>query len=290
MKQFCDENMSIILFEQQPVRRIWHDGRWFYSVIDTIAILSESVNPRRYWSDMKRRLRDKEGFAEVYAKCVQFTLAAPDGAMRETDCADVETVLRIIKSIPSPKAARFREWRAGLGAEVLDDRSEDERRLDYRTHQIQAHDELHEEIHQRGVRRPQHHAEFERRGHQALYAGETPRETEARRGIPSGQGTQWMGSEEMADVIFRDAQSRAYIKRMDIQGKEPVIDAHEDVSRTVRKVIIEDLGGTPPEDLPKARKSLEQAAKDEERRRTKGMDLFPEIGAPDEPSDPKKNP
>ena len=86
-----------------------------------------------------------------------------------------------------------------------------------------------------------------------------------------------MGSEEMGDTIFRDVQSRAYIQRMDVQGKEPVMQAHEDVSSAVRRFIVEDLSGTPPEQLPKARKSIEQAAKDEERRRIKGMDLFPEL-------------
>lgn len=283
--QLGDENMSITLFEQEPVRRVWHEGRWFYSVIDTVAILSKTSNPRRYWSDMKRRIKD-EGFREVYAKCVQFPLAAPDGSLRESDCADTETLLRIIQSIPSPKAEPFKQWLAGLGAEVIDDRAdviddrtEDQRRLDLRQPKAETYKGLHAEIHQRGVRRPKEHAEFDVRGHKVLYDGETPRETEAKRGIPQGELPRWMGSEEMADNIFRDAQSRAFIKRLDIRGKEPVMEAHEAVSQEVRDTIIR-LGNAPPEDLPKARKSIEQVAKDDERRRTQGMDLWPELDAP----------
>lgn len=279
--QLGDENMSITLFEQQPVRRAWHDGRWFYSVIDVVAVLTNVPAPNKYWSDMKRRIKD-EGFVEVAAKCRKLLMAAPDGKMRETDCADTETLLRIIQSIPSPKAEPFKQWLAGLGADVIDDRSEDQRRLDYRAPKAEAHKGLHAEIHQRGVRRRIDHAEFDDRGHKKMYDGESTSESEERRDIPPGEGPNWMGSEEMGDTIFRDVQSRAYIKRMDIQGKEPVIKAHEDVSQAVREFIINNLGGTPPEQLPKARKSLEQAAKDEERRRTKGMDLFPALDTPEE--------
>jgi DNA-damage-inducible protein D len=273
--QLGDENQAITLFEQQPVRRAWHDGRWFYSVIDTIAVLTESQRPRKYWSDLKAKLIE-QGYFELSAKIGQLKLRAPDGKMYLTDCADTETLLRIIQSIPSPKAEPFKRWLAGLGAEVIDDRTEDQRRLDYRVPKAEAHKGLHAEIHTRGICSRRDHAEFDVRGHQELYNGETPRETEEKRDIPPGEGPSWMGSEEMGDTIFRDVQSRAYIKRMDITGKVPVTQAHEKVSREVRDTIIR-LGNTPPEQLPKATKSIEQAASDEKRRHTKGMDLFPEI-------------
>lgn len=252
-----------------------------------IAILTHTERPSKYWSDLKVRLIE-EGYIEVSARVGQFKLRAPDGKMRETDCADMETMLRIIQSIRSPKAEPFKQWLAGLGAEVIEVRNEDSeanedrRRLEYREQSKEMHKGLHAEIHQRGVRRPREHAEFDVRGHKILYDGETPRETEAKRGIPPGEGPRWMGSEEMADNIFRDAQSRAYIKRLDIQGKEPVMEAHEAVSQEVRDTIIR-LGNTPPEDLPKARKSIEQVAKADERRRTQGMDLWPELDAPADP-------
>lgn len=282
--QFGDENLNITLFEQQPIRRAWHEGQWFYSVIDVIAVLvPTSRNPGRYWSDLKRKLKETEGFVQLYEKIVKLDFSAPDGKLRPTDTADTETLLRIIQSIPSPKAEPFKQWLAGLGADVIaeyisEEQAEDQRRLEYRVPKAEAHKGLHAEIHQRGVRRPEEHAEFDERGHKIMYDGESIRESEERRDIPPGEGPSWAGG----DTMFRDVQSRAYIKRMDIRGKEPVMEAHEDVSRAVRKFIIEDLGGTPPEQLPKARKSIEQAARDEERRRTKGMDLWPELPEPQE--------
>ena len=103
---------------EQHIRRAWHEERWFFSVIDVIGFLTESDSPRRYWTDMKRRIQD-EGFREVYAKCVQLKLTAPDGKQRLTDAADTETLLRIIQSVPSTKAEPFKQWLAGVGAERL---------------------------------------------------------------------------------------------------------------------------------------------------------------------------
>jgi DNA-damage-inducible protein D len=101
------------------VRRVQHDGRWFFSVIDVVGVLTGSDRPRKYWSDMKRRLADDEGFVEVSAKCGQLKMPSPDGKQRLTDAADTETLLRIIQSIPSPKAEPIKQWLAEVGAERL---------------------------------------------------------------------------------------------------------------------------------------------------------------------------
>jgi DNA-damage-inducible protein D len=279
--QFGDETTSISLFEQQPIRRIWHDGRWFYSIIDIVAVLVQNTNPRRYWSDLKRKLK-AQGFAQLYEKTVQLKLPAPDGKQYETDCADIETLLRIIQSIPSPKAEPFKQWLAQIGAEIIDDRTEDQKRLHNSNQAIAMKKRLHGEIHVRGVRTPSAHAAFEARGHAQLYGGESLAESKARKGLDETEDIgEWMNSEEIADTLFRDAQSHAYIRRMDIKGREPVIEAHEQVSKKVREFIIEDLGGIPPEHLPTPNKSLSQAQKDEERRRIKGMDLWPELPDPE---------
>jgi hypothetical protein len=82
---------------------VQHEGRWFFSVIDVVGTLTDSTHPRRYWTDMKRRLADEEGFVEVHANCVQLRMPSPDGKQRMTDAADTETLLRIIQSVPSPK-------------------------------------------------------------------------------------------------------------------------------------------------------------------------------------------
>lgn len=102
------------------MRRVWHEGRWFFSVIDMIGLLTDSAMPRRYWTDMKRRLKD-EGFDEVYAKCAQLKMESPDGKQRLTDAADTETLLRIIQSIPSPRAEPFKQWLARVGAQRLEE-------------------------------------------------------------------------------------------------------------------------------------------------------------------------
>lgn len=109
---------AIAIFEEKTIRRIWHDEEWYFSVIDVVAALTDSEIPRRYWTDMKRRLTD-EGFNEVYANCVQLKLPAPDGKMRQTDCASTETLLRIIQSIPSPRAEPFKRWLAQVATERL---------------------------------------------------------------------------------------------------------------------------------------------------------------------------
>ena len=86
------------------------------SVIDIVEVLSESKNPRRYWSDLKRKLK-KEGYGQLYEKIVQLKLEASDGKKYSTDCANTETMFRIIQSIPSPKAEPFKQWLAQVGYE-----------------------------------------------------------------------------------------------------------------------------------------------------------------------------
>ncbi len=109
---------SIALFEGKRVRHIWHNERWYFSVIDVIEVLTDSTYANRYWSDLKRKLT-AEGYFEVYEKIVRLKMEAPDGKMRETDTADTTTLLRIIQSIPSPKAEPFKRWLAEVGTQRL---------------------------------------------------------------------------------------------------------------------------------------------------------------------------
>lgn len=97
-------NTTIKLFEDKRVRTAWNEdeGEWYFSIIDVIAILTDSSNPRNYWNMLKSRL-NQEG-NETYTNCVQLKMPATDGKMRLTDVANTEQLLRIIQSIPSPKA------------------------------------------------------------------------------------------------------------------------------------------------------------------------------------------
>lgn len=119
-----DKSNSIINFQESPIRKVWHEGEWYFSVIDVIEVLTDSNNPNRYWTDLKRRSEKESG--QSYAFCVSMKLAGKDERKRLTDCAPTEGVLRIIMSIPSPKAEPFKLWLAEVGKERLDEASEPE--------------------------------------------------------------------------------------------------------------------------------------------------------------------
>ena len=105
----------IAIFNGKSIRRKLVDDKWFFSVVDIIEVLTDSSTPRRYWSDLKIKLKE-EGF-ELYDKIVQLKLKSGDGKEYETDCADTELILRIIQSIPSKKAEPFKRWLAKVGYE-----------------------------------------------------------------------------------------------------------------------------------------------------------------------------
>jgi prophage antirepressor-like protein len=93
---------QIAIFEEKEVRRVWHNKQWYFSVIDIVAILSGSERPRKYWDDLKRKL--KEEGSELSEKIGQLKLEASDGKFYPTDVSDLKGIFRIIQSIPSPKA------------------------------------------------------------------------------------------------------------------------------------------------------------------------------------------
>lgn len=117
---------SVVLFDQKQVRRLYDESKeiWYFSVIDVIEILTDTSIPRRYWSDLKSSLKD-EG-SEVYDKIVQLKMPAPDGKQRETDCFSTEDLLRVIQSIPSPKAEPFKLWLAKVGYERIEEMEDPE--------------------------------------------------------------------------------------------------------------------------------------------------------------------
>jgi len=110
---------SIKLFETKKVRTHWDSRKeqWLFSVIDVVEILTDSTIPKRYWSDLKKKLQAVG--SEAYEKIVRLKMEAPDGKLRETDVADTQTLLRIIQSIPSPKAEPFKQWLAKTGYERM---------------------------------------------------------------------------------------------------------------------------------------------------------------------------
>ena len=111
--------MEIVNFDNFDIRTTENNGETLYSVIDVVGAITEASNPNRYWSDLKSKLSN-EGF-ELYENIVRFKLEATDGKMRQTDCANRETLLRLIQSIPSPNAEPFKQWLANAGNQYIEE-------------------------------------------------------------------------------------------------------------------------------------------------------------------------
>ena len=126
-----NDNGSIQLFEDQKIRTAWDAEKeeWYFSIIDVISVLTGTANPRRYWSDLKRKLKT-EGANELYEKIVQLKMLSSDGKRYKTDVAKTEQLLRIIQSIPSPKAEPFKAWLAMVGKERIEETIDPEQAID----------------------------------------------------------------------------------------------------------------------------------------------------------------
>ena len=128
-------------FDGQSIRRVYDEDTetWWFSVIDVVQVLTDSNNARRYWSDLKRKLAQEAGSEQPYEKIVQLKLAAPDGKKRETDCAEAGTLLRIVQSIPSPKAEPIKLWLAKVGYERMQEMADPALSLDRARQTWQQH-------------------------------------------------------------------------------------------------------------------------------------------------------
>ncbi len=129
-KKIMHKDTSIKLFESKKVRSHWDAEKeiWYFSVIDVIEILTDSPRPRKYWSALKAKLKTEGN--ELSQKLGQLKMEAEDGKMRETDVADTETLLRIIQSIPSPKAEPFKQWLAKVGYERMQEIADPSQSID----------------------------------------------------------------------------------------------------------------------------------------------------------------
>lgn len=162
---------DIKLFESKKVRTHWDEksDQWYFSVIDVIEVLTDSTNPRDYWFKMKTRVKTEDGL-ELSTICRQFKMKAIDGKMRETDAANVPGLLRIIQSVPSPKAEPFKQWLAQVGYERIEETEDPELSFDrametylakgytkewinQRLKSIEVRKELTDEWEKRGVKR-----------------------------------------------------------------------------------------------------------------------------------------
>ncbi len=116
---FKEKESKLVVFEDNQIRRIFHNDKWYFSILDVIRVLECTTDPRRYWPELKKQLIDNEGFAQLLGKIEQLKLESSDRKKYLTDTANTETMLRIIQSIPSPKAEPFKRWLAQVGYERI---------------------------------------------------------------------------------------------------------------------------------------------------------------------------
>jgi DNA-damage-inducible protein D len=115
-----EQNNKIAIFEEKQVRRVWHNEEWYLSIIDVIEVLTGNSRPRKYWNDLKKKLL-LEGFNELSENIGQLKMQSADGKNYNTDAANTKTILRLIMSIPSPKAEPFKQWLAQVGQERIEE-------------------------------------------------------------------------------------------------------------------------------------------------------------------------
>lgn len=226
---------NIKLFESKQVRSEWieTEQKWYFSIIDVVEILSGSNNPRRYWSDLKIKLQ-KEGLTQLYEIIVQLKLASADGKKYTTDCADSKNLLRIIQSIPSPKAEPFKLWLAQVGSDRLDEIENPELAtqrtrelyklkgypndwIEKRMRSIAIREELTDEWKTRGVREQKEYAILTAEISKATF-GVTPAEYKKVKGLKSQNLRDHMNDLELIFSMLGEASTSAIVKTRNPKG------------------------------------------------------------------------
>ena len=240
-KNLVPQETKLVVFQGSKIRRIYHNEEWYFSIIDVIELLTESSNPRRYWSDLKIQLSDKEGFTQVYEKIVQLKIRATDGKMRETDVANTETIFRIIQSIPSPKAEPFKRWLAQVGYERIkeiedpelavkrarityEQKGYDPEWIEKRIRGIQIREELTNEWKERGIEHQKDYAILTAEISKATF-GVTPSEHKKLKNLKKENLRDHMTELELLFGMVGEASTKEIAKQNDSQGfkenKEP---------------------------------------------------------------------
>ena len=259
---------DIKLFQSTQIRSVWNDeaGEWFFSVVDVVGALTDSADTKQYIKKM--RSRDSELNSNWGTICTPLKMLAPDGKMRKSQTANTEGILRIIQSIPSPKAEPFKQWLAQLGADRIHDleaaeafNKEIDARIEARNNIKQHNVALADAAFAAGVKTNLDFAKFQNSGYMGLYGGETAGDIKRRKKLkPNQEILDHMGSVELGANLFRITQAEDKLRRENISSKEAANKVHYEIGRTVRKTI-EELGGTMPEKLPTPNESIKQIDK-----------------------------
>ena len=252
---------AIKLFEERKVRTIWDDTheKWYFSIVDVVAILTDSTNPQTYWRVLKKRLKEEGN--ETVTNCNALKLKAADGKMRLTDVADTEQLLRLIQSIPSPKAEPFKLWMAEVASTRIDQLQDPERsieqavadyrRLGYseawinqRIKSIEVRKELTDEWKRTGVKEGVEYATLTDIITQQ-WSGFTTKEYKQYKGLKKENLRDNMTNLEMAFNILAEASTTELSKQRDPQGVEEqkkVAKEGGSVAKVARKQLETQLG------------------------------------------------
>lgn len=252
---------AIKLFEERKVRTIWDDTheKWYFSIVDVVAILTDSPNPQTYWRVLKKRLKEEGN--ETVTNCNALKLKATDGKMRLTDVADNEQLFRLIQSIPSPKAEPFKLWMAEVASTRIDQLQDPERsieqavadyrRLGYseawinqRIKSIEVRKELTDEWKRTGVKEGVEYATLTDIITQQ-WSGFTTKEYKQYKGLKKENLRDNMTNLEMAFNILAEASTTELSKQRDPQGVEEqkkVAKEGGSVAKVARKQLETQLG------------------------------------------------
>jgi DNA-damage-inducible protein D len=229
------EEKTLIVFKGKNIRRIWHENEWWFSVVDVVGALTDSANARDYWSKMKIRVKSEDGF-ELSTICLQLKLKSTDGKMYATDCANTETLFRIIQSIPSPKAEPFKRWLAKVGYERVQEIEDPElatkrtaalyRAKGYpdswialRMRGMAVHDTLVDEWDKRGIKEDKEFAILTAEIANATF-GMKPREHKEHKGLQKENLRDHMSDLELIFSMLGEASTTEIAKSQDAQGFE----------------------------------------------------------------------
>jgi len=225
---------KIVIFKGKNIRRILHNDEWWFSIIDIVELLSGSSRPRKYWEDLKSRLLNDEGFIEVSEKIGQLKMKASDGKMRATDCANAETIFRIIQSIPSPKAEPFKRWLAKVGYERIQEIEDPELAtkrtralykakgypdewIEKRLRGIVIHDELTDEWDKRGIKEQREYSILTAEIAKATF-GMTPSEHKEHKGLKRENLRDHMNDLELIFSMLGEASTTEIARSRNAQG------------------------------------------------------------------------
>jgi hypothetical protein len=229
---------QIAIFKGKEIRRTLFSNEWYFSVVDVIAILTESTNPRDYWFKMKIREKTEAG-VELSTICRQLKLQAPDGKQRETDCANTEGLFRIIQSVPSPKAEPFKRWLAKVGYERVQEIEDPELAvkrmrttymlkgysdewIEKRMRGVEVRKKLTDEWQKRGVRKEEEYAILTSEISKAAF-GLTPVEYKKHKGLkkPADNLRDHMTDLELIFTMLGEAATTEIAQKRDVIGFDP---------------------------------------------------------------------